>query len=147
MKIGDLAKKSNVTVDTLRYYEKIGLLNGVKRSSSGYRSYDQSNVEQVRFIRNAQHSGFSLDEISQLLSLRTAPTDAKPKVRELAEIKVSELTARIEGLLALRDELRELIDQCVGSGESDCPIIDRFNAKETLAWEMNDSRKSSCSGG
>lgn len=129
MKIGDLAKKADVTVDTLRYYEKIGLLNGVKRSSSGYRSYDQSNVEQVRFIRNAQHSGFSLDEIAQLLKFRAAPINAKPKVRGLAEIKVSELTARINDLIALRDEMKGLIQQCVRSGESDCPIIDSFNAE------------------
>ncbi|MBU3069210.1 MAG: heavy metal-responsive transcriptional regulator [Candidatus Thiodiazotropha taylori] len=130
MKIGDLAKKADVTVDTLRYYEKIGLLNGVKRSSSGYRSYDQNNVEQVRFIRNAQHSGFSLDEIAQLLKFRAAPIDAKPKVRSLAEVKVSELSERIEGLIALRDEMKELIEQCVRSGESECPIIDSFNAQE-----------------
>lgn len=128
MKIGDLARQANVSVDTLRYYEKIGLLSGVQRTRSGYRNYSQQNVEQVRFIRNAQHSGFSLDEITHLLSFRDAPVTAKPKVRELAEEKALELTARIDDLVLLRDELNTLIEQCVKTNAY-CPIIDNFNDK------------------
>ncbi|MDO6423016.1 MULTISPECIES: heavy metal-responsive transcriptional regulator [Cellvibrionaceae] len=128
MKIGDLAKKANVSVDTLRYYEKIGLLSGVQRTRSGYRSYSQHNVEQVKFIRNAQHSGFSLDEITHLLSFRNAPVEAKPKVRKLAEEKVLDLSTRIDALVLLRDELNALIDQCAKS-DAYCPIIDNFNDK------------------
>ncbi len=129
MKIGDLAKQANVSVDTLRYYEKISLLSGVQRTRSGYRSYSQQNVEQVKFIRNAQHSGFSLDEITHLLGFRSAPVAAKPKVRKLAEEKVLELTMRIDDLVLLRDELTTLIDQCAKS-DACCPIIENFNDKE-----------------
>jgi len=129
MKIGDLAKKASVSVDTLRYYEKIGLLKGIQRSSSGYRNYNQQNVEQVKFIRNAQHSGFTLDEITHLLSFRCAPVEAKPQVRELAENKVAELSAHIDDLIFLRNELKALVEQCANSN-SFCPIINNFNNRD-----------------
>lgn len=132
MKIGDLAKKANVSVDTLRYYEKMGLLTGVKRSDGGYRQYTASNVEQVRFIRNAQHSNFSLEEISLLLSFRDAPTDEKSKIRALAGAKVQVLSERIDDLVSLRNELQLLVKKCADSGDAHCPIIDSFsdNIKE-----------------
>jgi DNA-binding transcriptional MerR regulator len=126
VKIGDLAKKTEVSVDTLRYYEKIGLITDVERSESGYRQYGQHNIEQVYFIRNAQHSGFSLEEISQLLLFRVAPLEAKSKVRDLAAEKVQALSTRIDSLIALRDELSSLVNQCESS-KSHCPIIDSFN--------------------
>ena len=126
MKIGDLAKKTKLGVDTLRYYEKIGLLTDVERNESGYRNYKNHNVEQVRFIRNAQHSGFSLEEIRHLLEFRQAPVVAKAHVRKLAQDKANELTERIESLTGLRDELLELVGQCEVE-DSHCPIIDKFS--------------------
>ncbi len=140
MKIGDLAKATQVSVDTLRYYEKIGLLTDVKRNQSGYRYYTSSNVEQVRFIRNAQHSGFSLDEIAQLIAFRVAPVSAKPKVRELAERKASDLSERIQNLVALRDELLDLVNLCSES-ESYCPILDSFNDREDTQRSKVDKGK------
>lgn len=128
MKIGALAKKIQVSVDTLRYYEKIGLLTGVVRRESGYRDYGQHNIDQVLFIRNAQKSGFSLNEISHLLEFRGAPVAAKPKTRLLAAKKVDELSQKIDELIALRDELQSLVKQCAQE-DSHCPIIDRFSDK------------------
>jgi MerR family copper efflux transcriptional regulator len=128
MRIGELAKTSNVSVDTLRYYEKIGLMKSVERTSSGYRIYDYDDVERLKFIKNAQQTGFSLEQIEHLLSFRASPVKAKPEIREVAKQKVTELSTHINELTKLRNELQELIKECE-QDKGDCPIIKSFNEK------------------
>lgn len=115
-----------LSVDTLRYYEKIKLLTGVKRTSSGQREYSEDNIQAVLFIRRAQKMGFSLDDISSLLSFRQKPRQSKPQIRQLAYEKLAEIDAQLLELMALRDELGSLTEACE-SIEGSCPILDNFN--------------------
>lgn len=120
--IGALATETGLSVDTLRYYEKIGLLQDVPRHN-GQRRYTQRHLEQLLFIRRAQAMDFSLAEIDQLLKLRMDPVDSRTEVRELAEEKLHAITERIEALTALQQELGELVNKCLHGGPGACPII------------------------
>ncbi len=125
-KIGEVALVLDVSVDTLRYYEKIGLLGQVARSDNGIRYYDEALIARIKFIRHAQRMGFSLDTIKGLLEFRDQPTAAKPQVREMIKQKVDELDQQIIELSQLRDELQRLTTACEHSKEADCPILKEF---------------------
>jgi DNA-binding transcriptional MerR regulator len=120
--IGALGKETGHSADTLRYYEKIGLLQAVARIN-GQRRYSERHLEQLRFIRRAQAMDFSLSEIAQLLKLRLDPVGSRNEVRELAEEKLQAITQRIDALTALQQELSGLIGECRDSGPGACPII------------------------
>jgi DNA-binding transcriptional MerR regulator len=105
IKIGELAKQVNLAVGTIRYYESLGLIDAKMRSESGYRYYDRSAIEQLQFIKKAQHLNFSLTEIQQLLQLRDKGQAPCSKVRQLLEQKIGKLTEQIEHLAALKTEL------------------------------------------
>lgn len=125
-KIGEVAAILDVSVDTLRYYEKIGLLGLVTRSNRGVRYYDDSLIARIRFIRHAQRMGFTLNSIKELLNFRDHPINIKPKVREMIKQKLNELEQQIFDLSQLRDELSALTAACEHSVESDCPILKEF---------------------
>jgi len=125
-KVGEVAAILDVSVDTLRYYEKIDLLGSVPRRDSGVRYYDEGLIARVRFIRHAQRMGFSLDAIKELLTFRDQPANVKPKVREMMQQKLIELDRQILDLSQLRDELQELTTACEGSTDKDCPILKEF---------------------
>ena len=126
-KIGEVAKLLNITIDTLRYYEKIKLLNPIKRTSSGIRLYDESDLVRIKFIQQAQKMSFSLDEIRQLLSFRDSPQMPKPPVRQLVLEKISDIETHINELTALKNELKALTAQCKQSMEKErCPILKNF---------------------
>jgi DNA-binding transcriptional MerR regulator len=125
-KIGDVAALFDVSVDTLRYYEKIELLGQVPRSDSGVRYYDSALIARIRFIRHAQRMGFSLDDIRELLGFRDQPAIDKPQVRELMRHKLDALNQQIQDLSVLRDELQALTMACEQSIDSDCPILKEF---------------------
>ena len=120
--IGALGKQTGLSVDTLRYYEKIGLLQDIPRLN-GQRRYLQQHLEQLLFIRRAQAMDFSLAEIAQLLKLRLDPVGSRDEVRELAEEKLEAINLRIEALSTLQQELGELVNECRHSGPGACPII------------------------
>ncbi len=120
--IGAVGKETGHSADTLRYYEKIGLLQAVPRIN-GQRRYTAQHLEQLRFIRRAQAMDFSLTEIAQLLRLRLDPVGSRDEVRELAEEKLQAINQRIEALTALQQELGGLIGECRNSGPGACPII------------------------
>ena len=122
-RIGEVSRKLDLSVDTLRYYEKIGLLPSVARNNTGIRLYSDSDISRLRFIRRAQSMNFCLAEIRDLLQFRENPTDAKPLVRQIALKKLSEIESQIEALQTLRNELRPLVSQCTKSKDS-CPIIE-----------------------
>lgn len=125
-KIGEVAELLNVSIDTLRYYEKIDLLGQVPRSDSGVRYYDEALIARIRFIRHAQRMGFSLDAVKELLVFRDQPSNVKPRVRAMIKQKLVDLDQPILDLSQLRDELQALTTACEVSSDNDCPIIKEF---------------------
>jgi MerR family mercuric resistance operon transcriptional regulator len=123
MKIGELAKRTKVNIDTIRYYERRQLLPLPDRTMSGYRDYSESDVKRLLFIIHAKELGFTLDEIRELLSLRSGQADCA-QVRKIAESKASTIASRIKNLSRIQSVLVKLAEKCEqeGSGE-DCPIL------------------------
>jgi len=108
--IGETSRQLDISIDTLRYYEKIGLLPPVHRKPSGIRVYGAKDISRIKFIKRAQSMGFSLDEIKKLLRFREAPQKAKPEVRELAGVKLQEIEGHLDDLKILQAEFRLLIN-------------------------------------
>lgn len=123
MQIGAVANELNLSADTLRYYEKIGLLTNISRLSSGLRDYHEEDISRLRFIRRAQRMGFKLEEISQLLEFRQSPRVAKPEVRQLAGFKLQEIKSNLVEIQHLHDELQLLLSLCTDSDDG-CPILE-----------------------
>jgi Zn(II)-responsive transcriptional regulator len=123
--IGKLAKQTNVGVETLRYYERRGLIEPQRRTDSGYRLYDDDARLRLQFIRRAQTLGFSLDEIAELLSLSNQPTASAADVKRLARAKIDDIEARIRDLERMKTALSALEDQCPGHAgtTAQCPIL------------------------
>lgn len=129
MTIGEVADRSNVNVQTIRYYERRGLLPTPRRSPSGYRQYSANNVERIRFIKRAQALGFSLKDIGELLALRVAPSTNCEEVLHHAEAKLCDIDERIEALQRLRRSLESLAGACRNRlTTSDCPILEALEA-------------------
>lgn len=120
--IGELAKSVGVNVETIRYYERRGLVDRPPRPARGYRRYPAATLERLIFIRRAQALGFTLDEIATLLSLGEGSCR---DVQALAEGKLAGVRAKIAGLRRLETVLDELVDQCRSNPESaHCPIVE-----------------------
>lgn len=126
-RIGDVARFTGLSVDTLRYYEKIGLLGPIARTVSGIRLYTDKDVSRLNFVRRAQKMNFSLTEIASLLKMREDPQRARTGVRELTAAKLAEVEARLSEITSLRDELQLLLNICRASTDG-CPIIDSIDA-------------------
>ncbi len=122
-RIGDMARLLGTSADTLRYYEKIGLLPRVSRGGAGLREYGARDVSRLRFIQRAQKMGFSLAEIAHLLAMRENPQQARDDVRTLTALKLKEVNTRLKDLSLLRNELRLLLNLCRGAKDG-CPIIE-----------------------
>jgi len=123
MKIGELSKIAGVSIDTVRYYEKRGLIPQPVRSSSNYRHYTQHDAIRLRFIVQAKELGFTLKEIGQLLELRKEGR-ACVEVRSVAEAKAQEINVKIQKLSFMRQTLLDLAAQCEESSNHDpCPIL------------------------
>lgn len=122
--IGEVSQRLALSPDTLRYYEKAGLLPPVGRSPGGTRRYGEADLARLRFIRRAQKMDFSLAEIGELLAMRESPGEAQARVRELTRTKLQEVEARLLELGQLRDELRQLIAACEGGRGDCCPILE-----------------------
>ncbi len=125
MTIGEVADRSSVNVQTIRYYERRGLLPTPRRSPGGYRQYSADNVHRIRFIKRAQALGFSLDKISELLALRVDPSSNCEEVLHHAEIKLRDIDERIEALRRMRRSLESLVGACrERRTTSACPILE-----------------------
>ncbi|MCH7829634.1 MAG: heavy metal-responsive transcriptional regulator [Proteobacteria bacterium] len=128
-RIGDVTKLLGISADTLRYYEKIGLLPAVNRTASGIRDYLKRDLSRLRFIQRAQKMKFSLKEIAELLKMREDPQHARDEVRLLTRSKLTEIEENLDDLQHLRNELQLLLNLCTASADG-CPIIDSIdNAK------------------
>ncbi|TXL80391.1 heavy metal-responsive transcriptional regulator [Vineibacter terrae] len=127
--IGKLAARAHVTPDTLRYYEREGLIEPPEKSAAGYRLYGDDDVVRLHFIRQAQDCGFTLAEIRTLLSLRSREAACCGEVRALAVAKNRQLAARIKAMRAMTRTLDRLIAACDDTGRpiDRCPILSAFN--------------------
>ncbi len=128
LSIGQVARLAGVGVQTIRYYEREGLIEEPPRSESGYRQHSPETVVRIRFIRHAKELGFSLKEIKELLSLRADSSASCTDVRERASAKVSEIEAKMQSLARMREILLRLTETCTGIGPtSECPILEALD--------------------
>jgi Hg(II)-responsive transcriptional regulator len=127
---GQLAKKAEVGVETLRFYEREGLLPRPARTRSNYRQYPAETVERVQFIRRAQLLGFQLRDIKELLALHDNPDAGSRDVRDKAVAKLDDIDQRIKDLEAMKAQLTSLVAACDGSGPAaECPILAAIGAQ------------------
>jgi len=131
MRIGELADEAGITTEAVRYYEKVGLMPPPARTPSGYRNYDPPALARLRFIRTAQTVGFTLGEISEILSLRDNGETPCNHVRQLISQHASDLQRRIEDLQAMQSDLSRLAsvaaasaDSAAEQGASHCHILE-----------------------
>ncbi len=129
--IGELAKQSNVNLETIRFYEREALLPKPPRLRSGYRSFPAESVQQVRFIKRAQELGFSLREIKELLALRNEPRSASADVKGRVEQKISEIDRKMKALREMKKELVLLASTCSGATTIEsCPIMESLGSDQ-----------------
>ena len=129
--IGKLAKRAHVNVETVRYYERLELISKPPKPESGYRQYSQDSIARIIFIKRAQELGFSLKEISELLTLRVDPETTCNDFKKRAMIKIAGIEVRINSLQKMKRALKKLTascDECCPTSE--CPILDALEANE-----------------
>jgi MerR family mercuric resistance operon transcriptional regulator len=129
--IGQVAKRTGIGVETVRFYERKGLLEEPARRPSGYRQFDEGIVARLRFVRRAKELGFTLKEIKELLSLKLDPSTTCADVKSRAEVKIEDIEQRIRTLQRMKRALAKLTKACSGRGKtSDCPILDALDNEE-----------------
>jgi Hg(II)-responsive transcriptional regulator len=132
MRSSQVADQVGVNVQTLRYYERRGLLTQPERSGSGYRSYDIQAVRTVRFVKRAQTLGFTLEEIESLLHLAEGGPESCHTAKALATEKLVQLERKISDLAAIRDSLRQLVATCDQTpSRRQCPLLDAIGQGES----------------
>jgi MerR family mercuric resistance operon transcriptional regulator len=124
LRIGDLSKQTGCNIETIRYYERIGVLPAPPRSENGYRLYGESHCTRLIFIRRARELGFSLDEVRGLLRLVDGGHYTCAEVQALALAHVDEIRRKINDLKRLARALSEMAQQCSGDDVPECPIIE-----------------------
>lgn len=127
MWIGEAAGQAGVNVQTLRYYERRGLLPGLPRRASGYREFPDDAVRVVRFIKRAQELGFTLDEVGELLRLRQNSRRNRVRIRSLAERRIGQIERKIAELERMKQALETLVHSCHEGTALDCPIIEALD--------------------
>jgi len=125
--IGQLAKAAQVNIQTIRFYEREGILKPSNRLDSGYRVYNDESLKRLHFIRHAKDLGFSLDEIQDLLALRVRSVGRCNQVRTKAEAKLKDVQSKVAHLKKLERTLKKLISDCENRVVSECcPILDKM---------------------
>jgi len=122
--IGQLGEQAGVNFETVRYYERIGLMPKPPRTSGGHRVYDRVHLKRLGFIRRSRELGFSLDEIRALLSLVDGGDYTCGEVRDLTLAHLAEVRGKIADLRRLERSLRAMADECTGDQVPECPVID-----------------------
>ena len=129
--IGRLAREAGVNLETIRFYERRGLLPKPPRSTSGYRLFPAEAAQRLRFIRRAQELGFSLKEIRELLSLRLSRNTTSAKIKVQAQTKIADIEAKIRTLESIKKTLRQLTEACDGCAPlAECPILESLEKEE-----------------
>lgn len=132
MRIGVLARESGASIDTIRYYEREGLLQPPRRRASGYRDYDAIALKRLRFIRQAKHLGFSLEDIHELLTLSVDRNCGVHGVKQRAQERLTAVNERMAQLRQVQRGLKQLIASCPGQGPLDeCPILQALSDKQS----------------
>lgn len=132
MKIGELARRAEVAIDTVRYYERQGLLPEPSREPSGYRNYAAGDVARLQFVRRAKALGFTLEEIRELLALSGRREDDMGAMKAAAAEKLVDVEARLAELTRIRDGLHTLVEACPGHGALErCPILNALSEEQT----------------
>lgn len=124
LSIGDLARAAGTKAETVRYYERIGLLPAPARTSGNYRAYARSQLERLSFIRRARDLGFSLDQVRALLRLADDRSQSCAEVDRIAKLHLTEVERKIADLASLGEELRQLIEKCRHGTIAECRILD-----------------------
>ena len=127
MKIGLVAKLSNLTVKTVRYYADINIVNPERNPKTGYRSYSSDDVAKLQFIRKARQFNFSIDECRELLSLYQDKNRSSKEVKRLTTEKILEIDTKLLELNSLKNQLKHLVANCQGNDRPDCPILDALS--------------------
>lgn len=130
MTVGTLAKQAGVKIDTIRYYERHGLLPQSPRTNSGYRTFTDASVERLRFIKQAQALGFTLNEVKQLLALRLSSDMTCTDVRERAQAKLADIQQKIDSLHVMKRALQQLVSACAADRPaSECSFLTNLHQR------------------
>jgi len=125
--IGSLARQANVNIETIRFYERKGLMPNPQRTPAGFRVYSQKDLQRLNFILMAKKHGFTLKEIKELLDLRVNPDSTCDDVRKKAEIKIKLIEQKLQELRRMKKALKTLMASCHGSNPAgECPILEAF---------------------
>lgn len=130
--VGKLAKAADINIETVRYYERIGILPDPQRLASGYRVYGEQAIQRLRFVTRAKSLGFSLEEIKDLLALYTRPSTDCEVICERARLKCADIEKRIIDLKRIHQQLKKLEKNCPGGDKNldECIITQCLNAKD-----------------
>lgn len=124
MNIGEAARESGVSAKMIRYYEEVSLIRAPTRNQNGYRSYEKSNIHELKFIRRARDLGFTVEQISGLMHLWRDRSRASADVKRIALEHVAALEAKQREIEEMANSLKHLAATCHGDGRPDCPIIE-----------------------
>jgi len=126
--IGQIAKRTGLTVETVRFYEKKGLILAPERSESGYRQYSSDTLKRLYFILRAKEVGFTLNDIAELLDIRRKPGSTCSDIKLRALEKMEDIEKKVTDLQKIHDSLSQLVLRCSGTGKlSDCPILESLD--------------------
>lgn len=129
MWISEAAEQAGVNVQTLRYYERRGLLPKTPRRASGYREFPDQAIRVVRFIKRAQELGFSLDEVEELLRLARNSRGNRAGIRSVAQRRIEQIEQKVAELVRMRDALKALVHACHHGGALECPIVEALDGE------------------
>ena len=138
MRIGEVASRSGIPAKTLRFYEQAGVLVPPRRQGSGYRDYDEDVLARLAFIKAAQAAGLTLAEIRQIIDLRDGNGPPCEHVTKLLDAHAQDLDRRIDGLIALRDEVDRLRSHAATLDPSDCRPIDVCHVVQTRSEQRDE---------
>ncbi len=131
--IGKVAQSAGIGAETIRFYEKEGLIEPAFRTEANYRVYRDRDIVRLRFIRRAKALGFTLKEIKELLAMRHDPHASKEEVKKQAEAKIADIDQKISDLMRIKSSLETLDKRCDGHGPaSDCPILEALETGNGL---------------
>lgn len=136
--IGTLAKKTGTKVQTIRYYEQIGLMPEPGRTEGGQRRYSEAELDRLSFIRHSRQLGFSLDAIRELLDLSDNPNRSCEDADAIARRQLKQVEQRMERLKALRAELKRMVHECSGGKSADCRVLEVLRDHSECLTEHNE---------
>ncbi len=133
LSVGKLAEKAGINLETVRYYEGIGLMPKPKRKDSGYRIYSENDLKRLLFVKRAKELGFTLKEIKELLEIKIETKSTCGDIKHIAEHKILDVELKIKDLQKIKKALKNLVAQCICEEVStdDCPILESIEVKNT----------------